>query len=417
MIKIKNKDLVKLIEMAMNKSGLENFRLEKDFLLTQVLRELAKQEPTMVFKGGTSLSKGYKDIERFSEDVDVTLLEQYSKEIKRNTVSGGRRLKFNMLIKNTIKNYDFVLNNEVLDKNKEEKEFKSKRYDFEAQYESIYLNRVQSINIDNSSITTISDYEEKEVKPLICEILGINTDEKELSSFKIKVQKREKTITDKFFALCKHYLMGEVQRYARHFYDIYKVFNKLSDEEKQSLKENIKLVAESEYQNCLLEQKKGDKIQEYDMKDLLVKVCDSKKYEEDYNTDVQDLLFKAERGKISYKQCTDIIRLMIKEGFFDAIKYHFVQFKRMAVYKWDKVEKTADRYTLQEFIKNELEENVSQGKRIWDEWKKELEDNGKESENGKYIFVKFKDNKYVCGTGINESFATEVLSKKSKRED
>lgn len=99
------------------------------------------------------------------------------------------------------------------------------------------------------------------------------------------------------------------------------------------------------------------------MAELLTKVCDSKKYEEDYNTDVQELLYKDERGKISYKQCADIIRQMIKAGCFDGIKYHFVQFKRMAVYKWDKFEKEASRYTLQEFIKNEMEENVSQGKK------------------------------------------------------
>ena len=317
-----------MIEIAFEKSGLEEYRLEKDFLLTQILRELAENEPTMVFKGGTSLSKGYKDIERFSEDIDVTL---------------------------------------------------------------------------------IGDYEEKEIKPLICEILDINTEEKELSSFKIKVQKRDKTITDKFFALCKHYLMGEVKRYARHFYDIYKVYNKLNDKEKKSLKENIKKVAVSEYENCLLEQKKGDKIQVYDMKDLLLKVCDSKKYEEDYNTDVQDLLYKEAKGKISFTQCTDIIKKIINEGYFDDIKYHFVQFKRMSVYKWDTKEKIAKRYTLKKFIKNELEENVSIGKNMWDNWKEELETNGIETENGKYIIEKYKKNIYVCGTGINESFATDLI--------
>ena len=160
-----------------------------------------------------------------------------------------------------------------------------------------------------------------------------------------------------------------------------------------------------------IEQKKGDKIQEHDMKDLLVKVCDSKKYEEDYNTDVQDLLYKDERGKISYKECTDIIRQMIKEGYFDNIKYHFVQFKRMAVYKWDREEKIAERYTLKEFIKYELSENVSQGKEIWDKWKAELEEIGKDIESGKYILVSYKNNKYVCGTGINESLATEIINK------
>ena len=411
MIKIANNDLIDFIRKANAVSELGMKRLEKDFLLTQILRQLAEIEPTMVFKGGTSLSKGYKDIERFSEDIDVTLLEQYSKEIKRNTVSGGRRLKFNTLIKRVAKDFGFNIKNEIQDENKEKKAFNSKRYEFELEYESIYGNNIDTIKLDNSSITTIGDYEEKEIRPLICDILKIDTKEKTLSSFKIKVQKRDKTITDKFFALCKHHLMGEVKRYARHFYDIYKVFNKLSDKEKQNLKENIKIVAESEYQNCLLEQKKGDKIQVYEMKDLLIEVCNNKKYEEDYNTDVQGLLYKAERGKISYKQCTDIIRQIIKEGYFDGIKYHYVQFKRMSVYKWDDVEKTAERYTLQEFIKNELEENVSQGKKIWDEWKEDLKDNGKKTENGKYIVETFNNNKYVCGTGINESFATEILSK------
>ena len=48
MIKIKNKNIIKLIEIAFEKSGLEEYRLEKDFLLTQILRELAENEPTMV---------------------------------------------------------------------------------------------------------------------------------------------------------------------------------------------------------------------------------------------------------------------------------------------------------------------------------------------------------------------------------
>lgn len=119
MIRIANKDLIELVRKANTVSDLGMKRLEKDFLLTQILRELAENEPTMVFKGGTSLSKGYKDIERFSEDIDVTLLEQYSKEIKRNTVSGNRRLRFNMLIKKVAKDFGFNIKNEISDENKE----------------------------------------------------------------------------------------------------------------------------------------------------------------------------------------------------------------------------------------------------------------------------------------------------------
>ena len=49
--------------------------LEKDIWLCQVLGilfQLPCRKP-MAFKGGTSLSKVYKAIDRFSEDIDVTV--------------------------------------------------------------------------------------------------------------------------------------------------------------------------------------------------------------------------------------------------------------------------------------------------------------------------------------------------------
>ena len=43
--------------------------IEKDYYVTSVLGELTKRVPKSIFKGGTSLSKCYKLIERFSEDM------------------------------------------------------------------------------------------------------------------------------------------------------------------------------------------------------------------------------------------------------------------------------------------------------------------------------------------------------------
>ena len=50
--------------------------IEKDFWVCWVLRriyEVMQFRPQMIFKGGTSLSKAYDAIERFSEDVDLSL--------------------------------------------------------------------------------------------------------------------------------------------------------------------------------------------------------------------------------------------------------------------------------------------------------------------------------------------------------
>lgn len=46
---------------------------EKDYYVTMILRELSERQDFIVFKGGTSLSKCYKAIKRFSEDIDITI--------------------------------------------------------------------------------------------------------------------------------------------------------------------------------------------------------------------------------------------------------------------------------------------------------------------------------------------------------
>lgn len=49
--------------------------LEKDYWITQVLRHISEEFPKdFIFKGGTSLSKGYSLIDRFSEDLDLLIV-------------------------------------------------------------------------------------------------------------------------------------------------------------------------------------------------------------------------------------------------------------------------------------------------------------------------------------------------------
>lgn len=47
--------------------------VEKDYYVTMILRELSQRLDYVVFKGGTSLSKCHKAIQRFSEDIDLTI--------------------------------------------------------------------------------------------------------------------------------------------------------------------------------------------------------------------------------------------------------------------------------------------------------------------------------------------------------
>ncbi|KAA6351906.1 hypothetical protein EZS27_000703 [termite gut metagenome] len=61
----------------------EHFRIlpafiEKDYWITLILSKLSQSSNTenVVFKGGTSLSKGYRLVNRFSEDIDLAMINE-----------------------------------------------------------------------------------------------------------------------------------------------------------------------------------------------------------------------------------------------------------------------------------------------------------------------------------------------------
>ena len=54
--------------------GLRPALIEKDYYVTEALRKIAEVVgDRVIFKGGTSLSKGWNLIRRFSEDIDIFL--------------------------------------------------------------------------------------------------------------------------------------------------------------------------------------------------------------------------------------------------------------------------------------------------------------------------------------------------------
>ena len=53
--------------------GLRPAIIEKDYYVTEALRILAGRGDSIIFKGGTSLAKGWNLIQRFSEDIDIFL--------------------------------------------------------------------------------------------------------------------------------------------------------------------------------------------------------------------------------------------------------------------------------------------------------------------------------------------------------
>ena len=65
---------------AANRLGTAIQNVEKDFwvcwTLDALFNGLSKEGPRLLFKGGTSLSKAFGLISRFSEDIDITVFRQ-----------------------------------------------------------------------------------------------------------------------------------------------------------------------------------------------------------------------------------------------------------------------------------------------------------------------------------------------------
>lgn len=74
--------------------GIDPSIIEKDYYVTIFLKEIVIRQPDIIFKGGTSLSKCYKLINRFSEDIDLNIQCETTKPtegqrrcLKKNIVS------------------------------------------------------------------------------------------------------------------------------------------------------------------------------------------------------------------------------------------------------------------------------------------------------------------------------------------
>lgn len=100
-----DKELFKdIITETASSLGIDPSIIEKDYYVTVFLKEIVNIQPDIVFKGGTSLSKCYKLISRFSEDIDLNIQCE-----TRPTEGQRRHLKADIV--STIEKFGFALVN------------------------------------------------------------------------------------------------------------------------------------------------------------------------------------------------------------------------------------------------------------------------------------------------------------------
>lgn len=213
-----DKDLFETVILgASDKYKIAPVILEKDYYVTFFLREIVKRQPNIIFKGGTSLSKCYHLINRFSEDIDLNI------ECETKPTEGQRR-KLVADIKEIISEFNFTLCNR--DDIRSRRDFNRFNVDVNSIFSSDYIKH--DLIVETSFFIRSYPNVTMNVTSYIYEYLK-SVDRKDLvkeynlEPFEIKVQSVERTFVDKIFAICDYYLDEKIDEHSRHLYDLYKM--------------------------------------------------------------------------------------------------------------------------------------------------------------------------------------------------
>ena len=264
-----------IIETVARELGRSEQMVEKDTIQSIFLFELAKSELPFVFKGGNSLSKVYNLIDRFSEDIDLSMN-------RRPTQS--ERVKSKELIIEIAENLGLVLSNP--------EEIKS-RYDYNKyvfKYDSLFSVIPLEIIIETSYYQSVYPVDKHVVGSFVGRfcldrniILPVPFEAAEVM---MNIQSIERTFVDKVFAVCDYKIQNMQDRDSRHLYDICKLLQEV--ELNEELNKLIDMVRDDRMQS-----KNNPSAQlEYIIPDMLEEIIRSRFYEPDYKNVTQKLLYE-----------------------------------------------------------------------------------------------------------------------------
>ncbi len=186
--------------------------VEKDTIQSIFLLELSKAELPYVFKGGTSLSKSYGLIDRFSEDIDLSMNRKVTESEKRKTKAIITEIAG--ILGLVLANPDNVMSRHDYNK-----------YIFT--YESLFSNHPLEIVVETSFYQSVYPVEKHTVGSIVgdfCKERGIELPVSfEAETVEMNVQTVERTFIDKVFAVCDYRIQNMQERDSRHLYDIAKL--------------------------------------------------------------------------------------------------------------------------------------------------------------------------------------------------
>ena len=295
----KNRELFEQLILKVSQDlSINETIVEKDFYVTLILKELVKRCPDIVFKGGTSLSKCYKLVNRFSEDIDISYEE--------NATESKRRL-INHTIIEIVDDLGFEL------QNREDIKSRLDFNRFEIAYPAIFKLDALKDKVIIETVFSIRAYptEKKIATSIIYDYLDNNNlldsfEEFKHEPFNVNAQSLKRTFIDKLFAICDYYLSGTIKEHSRHLYDIYKLVPYVQLNEEFS--ELVRQIREDrkEKRGCISADEK------YNINELLKKIIEEETYKSDYKNITEKILYET----VSYEEVIIAIKKIIDSNVF-----------------------------------------------------------------------------------------------------
>lgn len=292
-----------LIVGAANELAIPTNVIEKDYFVTITLKALSEKLKDMVFKGGTSLTKCYQLLDRFSEDIDLS----YTAEYRVPGESRKRQLK--RAVVSTMEEFEFPITN--LDATRSRRHYNCYRASYPSMYgqaEILKPELVVETYVALLPFPTTKRMVDNYIFRFLNKINRLDLAETyDLMPFEITTQTIERTLVDKVFALCDYYMQGEIERHSRHLYDIHKIINAIGiTDETEKLIPEVRAVR-SELTICP-SAKEGVCI-----RDILNEIIDNQAYRSDYENITLGLLFVP----VSYDTVIQSIKRLVDSGILD----------------------------------------------------------------------------------------------------
>lgn len=270
-----SKEWKEIIETVAREIGRTELMVEKDTVQSMFLSELSKAEFPFVFKGGTSLSKAYNMIDRFSEDIDLSM--------NRKPTESERKASKELVIQ-IVESLGMTLGNP----DKIRSRYDYNKYVFK--YMSLFVSMPVEIIIETSYYQTAYPVEKHEVGSFVgrfCEERGIDLPIPfKAAKVYMNVQSIRRTFVDKVFAICDYRIQNMQDRDSRHLYDICKLAAQLKmDEEMDALVDKVR-------EDRMLSPNNPSAQLEYIIPEMLKEIIESKFYESDYKNVTQKLLYE-----------------------------------------------------------------------------------------------------------------------------